>query len=216
MEQMKRRGEREGKADKKTEIWLIRFLQETKPNSRGAGERRLRFRCCFGAQLLLLLQGWPVVALGMIDVPWGMPDVPRGRRGGRAWLGWGMKVPITPQTSQVTMPGRAGGQSYGTGLGEHSPAVLPGSSTLGLGDGTRERSVVGGLLRDALGLLPLPAEAGILQIPYPEKAEPSFGLGRRWEGNLLLPHFWWGLFLTKPTSTGNCRGLGKVPQSSQC
>lgn len=52
--------ERERKADKKTEIWLIRFLRETKPNSRGgAGERRLRFRCCFGAQRLLLLQGWP-------------------------------------------------------------------------------------------------------------------------------------------------------------
>lgn len=119
--------------------------------------------------------------------------MPLGKKGWQGWVGLAVGgvgdegSPITPQSSQVPMPGRAGGQSYGTGLGEHSPAFLPGSSTLGLGDGTREKSNVGVLLRDVLGLLPLPAEAGILQIPAPAKAEPS--PGRKWEENLLLPHF---------------------------
>lgn len=81
---------------------------------------------------------------------------------------------------------------------------------MGLGDGTREKSNVGGLLRDAWDCSH--SQAGILQIPAPAKAEPS--PGRRWEENLLLPHFCWGLFFTKPTSTGSCRSLGKVPQSS--
>lgn len=94
-----------------------------------------------------------------------MLDVPQGRRGGRAgsgWLlaGWGMRVPpVAPRTSQVTMAGRAGRQSYGTGLGEHSQLSFQAG---------------GGLLRDTPRLLPLQAEGGLCKFllqPEPRAGE---------------------------------------------
>lgn len=64
---------------------------------------------------------------------------------GWLWLALGrvgMRVPPSlPKPVRSPCQGELGGRVMGQG--ENSPAFLPGSSTLGLGDGMREKPIVG-------------------------------------------------------------------------